>query len=38
VLLVDRRGRERVLFGLEQLTPESLAHDIGRLDGEPADP
>jgi protein SCO1/2 len=31
VLLVDGRGRERVLFGLEQLTPESLAHDIRRL-------
>ncbi|MCW3025232.1 MAG: electron transport protein SCO1/SenC [Solirubrobacterales bacterium] len=38
VLLVDRRGRERVLFGLEQLTPESLAHDIRRLDGEPGHP
>jgi protein SCO1/2 len=31
VLLVDRGGNERVLFGLEQLTPESLAHDIGKL-------
>jgi protein SCO1/2 len=31
VLLIDRRGEERVLFGLEQLTPESLAHDIGKL-------
>jgi protein SCO1/2 len=31
VLLIDRAGRERVLFGLEQLTPESLAHDIGKL-------
>jgi protein SCO1/2 len=31
VLLVDGRGRERVLFGLEQLTPESLAHDIRKL-------
>jgi protein SCO1 len=31
VLLVDGRGRERVIFGLEQLTPESLAHDIRRL-------
>jgi protein SCO1 len=38
VLLLDRRGRERVLFGLEQLTPESLAHDIGRLAGEPSPP
>jgi len=31
VLLVDRDGHERVVFGLEQLTPESLAHDIGKL-------
>lgn len=28
VALVDGRGRERVLFGLEQLTPEALSHDI----------
>jgi protein SCO1/2 len=33
VLLIDRQGRERVVFGLEQLTPESLAHDIGKLRG-----
>jgi protein SCO1/2 len=38
VLLIDRQGRERVVFGLEQLTPESLAHDIGKLDGETAHP
>ena len=38
VLLIDGAGNERVLFGLEQLTPESLAHDIGKLDGEPAHP
>ncbi len=31
VLLIDRRGDERVLYQLEQLTPESLAHDIGKL-------
>jgi protein SCO1/2 len=31
VLLIDRAGRERVLFGLEQLTPEGLAHDIRKL-------
>jgi protein SCO1/2 len=31
VLLVDREGRERVAFGIEQLTPESLAHDVGKL-------
>jgi protein SCO1/2 len=31
VLLVDPAGRQRVLFQQEQLTPEGLAHDIGRL-------
>src|SRR6185312_11489220 len=31
VLLVDPDGRERVLYGTEQLTPEALAHDIGRF-------
>jgi protein SCO1 len=35
VILLDRRGRERVLFQLEQLTPESLAHDVRRLQSEP---
>jgi protein SCO1/2 len=38
VLLIDRRGQERVVFGLEQLTPEALSHDIGKLEGEPAAP
>jgi cytochrome oxidase Cu insertion factor (SCO1/SenC/PrrC family) len=33
VLLLDRDGRERVLFGLEQLTPEGLAHDARKLEG-----
>lgn len=33
VLLVDGAGHQRVVFGLEQLTPESLAHDIGKLQG-----
>jgi protein SCO1 len=33
VLLIDPSGHERVLFGPEQLTPEGLAHDIGRLQG-----
>lgn len=28
VLLIGREGSERVGFGLEQITPESLAHDI----------
>ncbi len=36
--LVDGAGHERVLFGLEQLTPESLAHDIRALQGAPGRP
>jgi cytochrome oxidase Cu insertion factor (SCO1/SenC/PrrC family) len=32
VLLIDRHGGERVGFGLEQVTPESLAHDIRALE------
>ncbi len=36
VLLIGRTGTERDAFGLEQLTPESLAHDIRLLrDGRP---
>lgn len=31
VFLIDRSGRERVIFQLEQLTPEGLAHDIRKL-------
>jgi protein SCO1 len=31
LLLLDARGRERVLFEPEVLTPEALAHDIQRL-------
>jgi cytochrome oxidase Cu insertion factor (SCO1/SenC/PrrC family) len=31
VLLLDRDGRARVIFGLEQLTPEGLAHDVRQL-------
>jgi cytochrome oxidase Cu insertion factor (SCO1/SenC/PrrC family) len=38
VLLIDARGRKRVLFEQEQLTPEALAHDIRTLQGEPAGP
>jgi protein SCO1 len=34
VLLIDARGRERVLFGVEQLTPEALAHDVRKLQAE----
>jgi protein SCO1/2 len=32
LLLLDGRGRERVLFEPEVLTPEALAHDIGKLE------
>jgi len=38
VLLLDAHSDERVLFQEEQLTPESLAHDIGKLDGDPTHP
>jgi protein SCO1 len=38
VRLLDSHGRERVLYGAEQLTPEALAHDVGKLRGEPAHP
>ncbi len=31
VILLDREGRERVIFQLEQLTPEALAHDVRKL-------
>lgn len=31
VYLIDKAGFERVEFGVEQLTPEGLAHDIARL-------
>jgi protein SCO1/2 len=34
VLLVDKRGRQRVGFPVAQLTPEGLAHDIRRLQAE----
>lgn len=34
LLLLDARGRERVLFQPEVLTPEGLAHDIRRLQKE----
>jgi protein SCO1 len=36
VLLIDKRGIERVGFAADQLTPEDLAHDIGVLQKEPA--
>jgi protein SCO1/2 len=31
VLLIDPQGRERVAYGSEQLTPEALAQDVGKL-------
>jgi protein SCO1 len=31
VFLLDGSGRERVIFQLEQLTPEALAHDVRKL-------
>jgi protein SCO1 len=34
VLLIDKRGRQRIGFPVEQLTPEGLAHDIRRLQAE----
>jgi protein SCO1 len=36
VLLIDRRGRQRIGFPLDQLTPEGLAHDARLLLGERA--
>jgi protein SCO1/2 len=36
VLLIDRRGVERVGFAADQLTPEDLSHDIRVLEREPA--
>jgi protein SCO1/2 len=34
VLLIDRRGRQRIGFPVQRLTPEGLAHDIRRLQAE----
>lgn len=36
VLLIDKQGRQRIGFPVGQLTPEGLAHDIGKLEAEPA--
>jgi cytochrome oxidase Cu insertion factor (SCO1/SenC/PrrC family) len=32
VLLIDKEGLERVGFGIEQITPEALSHDIRLLE------
>jgi protein SCO1 len=34
VLLIDRHGRQRIGFPVQQLVPEDLAHDIRRLQAE----
>ncbi len=34
VLLVDKRGRQRIGFPIDQLSPPALAHDIRRLQAE----
>lgn len=34
VLLIDRLGQERDLFQVEQLTPEALAHDVRKVEGD----
>ena len=36
VLLLDKRGRQRVAFPVEQLVDRDLAHDIRKLEGERA--
>ncbi len=38
VLLIDRSGQKRDLFQVEELTPEGLAHDVRKLDGDPPTP
>lgn len=34
VFLIDKDGMERVAYGVEQITPAALAHDIRLLEGE----
>ncbi len=36
VLLIDKRGIERVGFPADELTPEGLAHDVRVLEAQPA--
>ena len=35
VLLIDKRGRQRVSFPVSRLTDSGLAHDIRRLEAAP---
>jgi protein SCO1/2 len=35
VLLIDKRGRQRISFPTEQMTDSALAHDIRKLEAEP---
>jgi len=36
VVLLDRKGRQRISFPSDRLTPEGLAHDIRELEAEPS--
>jgi len=36
VLLIDKQGRQRIGFPVDQLTPEGLAHDIRKLEAQKA--
>jgi protein SCO1/2 len=36
VLVIDKHGRQRVAFPVEQLVDRDLAHDIRMLEAEPA--
>jgi protein SCO1/2 len=36
VLLIDKQGRQRIGFPLNQLTPEGLAHDVRLLEAQPS--
>lgn len=35
VILIDRQGRQRIGFPVDQLTPEGIAHDVRKLDSQP---
>jgi len=38
VILIDRQGRQRIGFPVDQLTPEGIAHDVRKLQSEPLPP